>query len=136
MSFDFVGFLFKKKRFLKFFSVGAVSAVIDLTLFFVLTELIGLKWFVAFPIVFVLIGFFNYFLNKFFTFKNDSKKIKTQSLVFFVIALLGFGLNMLIMGFLIEFFKFWPVFARFVSMWIILIFNYTMHKRITFGLIK
>jgi putative flippase GtrA len=138
-------FVMKKKRFLKFFSVGAVSAVIDLGLFFVLNQFFFIEWIYAFIFTFILVGAFNYLLNKSFTFKNTSEKLKTQFSVFLFIALIGFFLNLIIMFFLIEFtgisfefysFELWPTIARFIAMWCVVIVNYKMHKKITFGLIN
>ncbi|MBN2127776.1 MAG: GtrA family protein [Candidatus Diapherotrites archaeon] len=136
-----IDFALTKKRFLKFFSVGALSAVIDLSLFFILNQFFSLDWLYAFSVTFILVGAFNYWLNKTLTFKNKSNKVKEQFTVFLIIALIGFFLNLAVMFLLIEFtgisiqlfsFELWPTIARFIAMWCIVIVNYTLHKKITF----
>ncbi|MFH1588456.1 MAG: GtrA family protein [Candidatus Diapherotrites archaeon] len=131
-----IDFAVKKKQFLKFFSVGALSAVLDLSVFFVLNEFFSVDWIYAFTITFIGIGIINYSLNKSFTFKNTSNKVKTQFTVFLVIAGISYLANIFVMYLLIEFLLIWPTLARFISMWVTLVINYKAHKKITFGKIS
>ena len=140
-----IDFASRKKRFLKFFGVGALSAVIDLSIFFVLNQFFKIEWWLAFSFTFIAVGAFNYWLNKTITFENSSSKIKTQFTVFLFIALIGYFLNMAVMFVLIDFlklsfiffsFEFWPTIARFIAMWAVLPVNYKLHKKVTFGKIN
>jgi putative flippase GtrA len=75
-------------------------------------------------------------LNKIFNFKNKSKKIAQQFGLFAIVALIGLGLNQLIIWLLVEFGNLWYMSAKLISIVIVMLWSFYGHKKLTFGMIK
>lgn len=78
----------------------------------------------------------NFILNKKFNFANRSKKVVRQFSVFALVALVGLGLNQLIIYSLVEFSGLWYMYAKVVSVMIVMIYSFVGHKKFTFKIFK
>ena len=123
----------KHVEFLSYFFFAGVATVVDFSLLYSLTEFAGLWYLLSATISYIFGMITNYSLNKIYTFENKSRKIVRQFGVFMFVATIGLVLNNLIMYGLVEYFGLWYMFARFISMFIVLIWSFSGHKYITFG---
>jgi len=78
----------------------------------------------------------NYGFNKYFTFENRSRRIAQQFGLFIFVALIGLALNQLIIWSLVEFFGIWYILAKIISIFVVMLWSFFGHKKITFGIIK
>ncbi|MFW6220620.1 MAG: GtrA family protein [Nanoarchaeota archaeon] len=124
------------KIFSKYIVIALFATIIDLMFLFVFTEYFKIHYLISATISYILGGITHYTLNKKYTFKNKSKKIALQLIIFFFVSLVGLLLNKIILYSLVEYFMIWYVYAKLVSIMIIFFWNFIGHKFITFRLLK
>ncbi len=124
------------QRFISYIFFAGIGTLADISILFILTEFMGIYYFLSSIVSYTCGGVLHYFLNKRYTFKNKSKKILKQMSLFFFISFIGLFLNQLILYLLVEFVGLWYMAAKFVSIFIVLIWNFTGHKYITFRIIR
>lgn len=90
------------RKFLKYFSVGIVGTVIDYTVYTILIVFFDTYFMVATAIAYFLGMIVNYVLNRRFTFNNTYKKVHYQFASFGLIALVGLGIQELVMYLIID----------------------------------
>ena len=83
-------------KFLKFGVVGASGAVIDFGITALCKGILGMPDLLANAIGFTIAATSNYFLNRVWTWKSTSKEVGIEYVKFFVVSLIGLGLNSLI----------------------------------------
>jgi len=124
------------KLFFKYCIGGGMAAVVDIILLYIFTEYLGVYYLFSAAISFLCAAIVNYSFNKRFTFQNESKKIVQQFFLFLSVVFVGECLNLSIMYFLVTFFDIWYIVAKFISIGIVLSYNFTCNKKITFELFK
>lgn len=82
-------------RFVKFGFVGFSGLIIDFGITWICKEKLKSNKYLANSIGFLFGVTNNYFLNRYFTFKNHNQNIANQFISFLIIAIIGFGLNTL-----------------------------------------
>lgn len=82
-------------KFLKFGVVGFTGMIVDYGFFYIFKEIVGLPVLVSNMISFTLAATFNYIFNRIWTFRSQNKKIGKEYLSFFLISLIGLGINTL-----------------------------------------
>ncbi len=116
--------------------LAGIATVVDFLVLFLLTDFIHI-WYLISSVVSYTCGMgTNYTLNKYLNFKNTSKKIIPQIGLFAAVALVGLGLNQILLFFLVEYFGLWYMLAKVISVSIVMIWSFFGHKKITFSLIK
>ena len=123
-------------RFFRYCLAGGIAGLTDLTIFYTANELVHLYYLYAIFISFTIAAMVNYILQRRLTFKNKYTKKHKQIAVFVVIQLIGLILNAGFTVLLVEFAGIWPTFARFIAIFIVLAYNYTANKLITFKLMQ
>ncbi|MDR2407034.1 MAG: GtrA family protein [Bacteroidales bacterium] len=93
-------------KFLKFCVVGFSGVFIDFGFTWLLKEKAKINKYVANSCGFILAASSNYVWNRIWTFRSDNDHIVTEFLSFFIISLLGIGINNLILWILADKFKF------------------------------
>jgi putative flippase GtrA len=126
----------KYKLFIGYIICAGIATIFDFGLLYILTEFIKIHYISSATISYMLGMATNFILNKYFNFKNKSKKILKQSLLFLLIALIGLGLNNLILWYLVEFIELWYMTAKAISICIVMLWSFYGHKKITFEVIK
>ena len=127
--------ILKNKNYILFFGYivfAGIATIIDIGTLFILTSIINIHYFVSGIIAYCLGMITNYTLNKKYNFKNKDKKIMRQFSVFFIIASIGLALNQIILWILVEFFTIWYLFAKVISISIVMFWSFFAHKLITF----
>ncbi len=128
----FLKLIYKNKLFIKYVIVGGTGAIVDFAVLYFLTDFFQIYYLISATISFILSGTLNYYLNRKWTFRSKGKK-RRQLPVFFIIALIGLSINNFIMYVLVEKFAFWYIYAKIVATGVVLIWNFTGNKYITFN---
>lgn len=124
------------KLFIRYIIFAGFATLIDLSLLYLLTEFLHIWYFYS-----AIISYFggmitNYTLNKFFNFRNKSKRIIHQFGLFIVVALIGLGINQIVLYSLVEFTGLWYILAKVIAVFIVMFWSFYGHKKLTFGIIK
>jgi len=120
-----------KKRFIKYCFGGGVAAIVDLSVFYILNEILSVHYLIALTISFPLAVAVNYAIQRRVTFKSKGKKY-IQFPIFFAIQFGGWLLNAILTTAQVEMLGIWPTFARIIAVLIVIVYTYSSNKKITF----
>lgn len=117
------------ERISKFTITGGISAVVSLGTFIVLTEVVGV-WYLAASITGYVASFFvNFFLQKFWTFRNtDTAQTHVQMGLFFVNSLWNLALNAALMYGLVDVLGIHHIAAQILVIGVLAVMNYTLYR--------
>ena len=124
--------LFERYRhFILYVAIGTVATAVDMSIFFFLTDIIGLHFVLA-NVISVFVGIFTSFeLNSRFNFKKTDLRLR-RLISFTIVCLLGMGLGSLL---LTAFYIWlgWPKFiAKILSVICAGVFQFLFNKYVTF----
>ena len=122
----FIGYLF----------FAGIAALVDLGLLYALTEFFGIYYLLSAGISYCAGMLTNFSLNKFYNFRNKSKKIMHQFAVFLFVALIGLVLNQILLYLFVEYRALWYMLAKIITVAIVAIWSFIGHKKLTFALFK
>jgi putative flippase GtrA len=80
-------------KFLKFAVVGTSGVLVDFSITYLAKEKLGIQKYVANAMGFSVAATTNFFLNRIWTFQSNDPQVVQQWVKFFVIAVIGLGLN-------------------------------------------
>lgn len=120
-------------QFFRFGVVGALGLCIDFCITWILKEKIRVNKYFSNAIGFVVAATNNYFLNKYFTFQNTDSDLVMQFVSFFGIALVGLGLNLIILYCLQTYTKFNFYISKIIATAIVFLWNFTANSWFTFN---
>lgn len=124
------------KLFIGYVVFAGLATLVDLGLLYFLTEFFHVWYFYSAAFAYFSGMVTNYSLNKYLNFRNKSKRIVSQFGLFATVALVGFGFNQLILYSLVEFAKLWYMFAKFISIFIVMFWSFYGHKKLTFAVFR
>jgi putative flippase GtrA len=113
--------------------MGGTATGADWLLFYFLNIIGGLSYMLAVILSFSLGALINYLLNKFITFRDQTRQIMTQIGVYGFICILSLLGSILLLYVLVEWVGLWSMTARMITTGIMLILNFLGHKFITFN---
>jgi putative flippase GtrA len=119
-------------KFLKFCIVGTTGMFIDFGTTWLLKEKVKINKYVANSTGFILAASSNYILNRIWTFESIDPQIATQYGLFFIISLIGLGINNLIIYVLHGRLKYNFYLSKLFAIVIVTIWNFLMNFLITF----
>ena len=120
------------KRFIQYTIASGIATLFDIVLIWLLTEFAQLFYLLSATISFILVSSLNYSINYVWTFKgNKARKLKGL-LSFTSIGAIGLILTLLIMAFLVEILSVHYLIARVIAAFLVLIWNYTLNRLVTF----
>ncbi len=122
--------------FFKYVFFAGVATIVDFGILYFLTDVVKIWYFISAIFSYLCGMITNFTLNKVLSFKNKSKKIFFQFGLFAFVALIGLGLNQLILFILVENFKIWYILGKLVSVFIVMFWSFIGHKKITFHFFK
>jgi len=126
--------ILKYKRIIKYLIAGGTAALVDLSLLYVLTDLLGFWYLFSTSLAFAAAFFVSFFLQKFWTFRDNGKERIYQQLgAYLAVALTNFCLNALLMYALVDGFKVWYLFAQVIAGGSIACESYLIYKFLIFG---
>lgn len=112
------------KKFLKYAVVGVIVTAIDFVLLYIFVEFFYFWYILAATFSFLVALAISFFLNKFWTFKEMEKIALVQVMKFVALNLLSMGINLVFLYVLVEFFSFWYIFAKVVSVFVAVMVNF------------
>lgn len=119
-------------KFIKFGLVGASGLIIDFFITWLLKEKLYFNKYVANSFGFILAVSNNYILNRIYTFQNSNSNIGEQFTSFLIIALIGFGINMLLLYLLQTYTKTNFYVSKIIITLIVFIWNFGANNWYTF----
>jgi len=123
-------FLFK---FLKFGLVGFTGVFVDFGITWLTKEKLHIQKYVANAIGFISAASTNYFLNRIWTFHSTNPKIMVEYTEFFMISLIGLGINTLVLWLLVSKFKMNFYVAKLFAIAVVTIWNFLANAYFTFN---
>ncbi len=117
-------------KFLKFIIVGFTGMVVDFSLTILLKEKLKIHRYIANSTGFILAASSNYLFNRLWTFESNNPKILVEYSTFFIISLIGLGINNLVIFLLEKKLKFY--FAKFVAIMVTSVWNFLANYYLNF----
>ena len=120
-------------KFIKYFFVGGIAALVDFLIFALFVKVLELPWFISGIAGFVLATLVNYFLSIKHVFTSGArfKKHKEILLIFFV-SFIGLIVNQFILWQCIEFLSLDPLISKIIATGIVFFWNYSARNHIIF----
>lgn len=123
----------RHKQFVKYAISGGMSAVVQLSMLYVFTDLLHIWYVASSAISFIVAITVSFVLQKFWTFRETNMKhIRKQISIYIVVGTINFFLNPVLLYFFVETFALWYVYAQILVMGLLAIESYTINKTITF----
>jgi len=121
-------------NFAKYTIVGTMGLVLDMASLYVLVDFVHMPVLVATTIAFIISVIHNFFLHKYWTFKDMSAHFERQFISFLVIAVVNLGLTVILMYLFVDLMHIWYMFSKVITSIIILFTSYTANRMFTFKL--
>lgn len=124
-------------KFLKFGIVGASGMVVHFAILYLLRDVAHINEFVANTAGFITAATTNYFLNRIWTFRSRDQQVGIEYLKFFLISLVGLGINNGTLWLGSRLLPDWSLDWRFYILWIVAVgvttlWNFTANYLYTF----
>ncbi|MBU0906599.1 MAG: GtrA family protein [Nanoarchaeota archaeon] len=116
--------------------LAGIATIVDLGLLFFLTEFVKIWYFYSAMISYFAGMITNYSLNKYLNFKNKSKRVALQFTMFMFVALIGLALNQIILLVLVGRWGLWYIFAKAISIFVVMFWSFFGHRKITFNILQ
>lgn len=121
------------KQFVKYFISGATAAIVNLSIFYIFTDIFEVWYVLSVVLAFFVAFIVSFFLQKFWTFENkDMLLLKTQASSFFLIALSSLLFNMYAVYLLVEYLNIWHMLAQFIVLSFLSITSFVLYKFVVF----
>ena len=120
-------------KFIKFSLVGFSGLFVDFGITYLTKEKLNIPKYVANAIGFIMAATSNYFLNRVWTFKSNNPEVMVEFTEFFLISLIGLGLNTLLLWILVSKFKVNFYLAKVFAIILVTIWNFLANAFITFN---
>lgn len=124
------------KQFVKFSMVGVVNTSTSVTVYLILTRLVGLGPLVANAFAFMVAVTVSFFLNKNWTFRDQQRAYVRQYSRFFLISMIGLGLSELIIYGLHVRYGIHDLIAFFIAVLTVVFWNFFANRWWTFRIGK
>ncbi len=107
---------FTKHRIIRYLIGGSTSAVVNLTVFFVLYSTIGVHYILASVFAFIIAFFVSWAFHKFWTFKDNSMdNFHIQGFYYLLNSLFGLGLNTAILFICVHYLSLLPIIGQIIA---------------------
>ena len=119
-------------KFIKFCLVGFSGVFVDFGTTFICKEFLKIQKYISNSIGFTLAATTNYMLNRVWTFHSQNPHIGQEFTRFFIIALIGLGINLLIVWIMSGKFKVNFYVSKLVATLLVTIWNFLINAYFTF----
>ncbi len=120
-------------KFIKFGLVGFSGLFIDFGITYLTKEKLNIPKYIANAIGFITAATSNYILNRVWTFQSKNPEVMVEFTEFFLISLIGLGLNTLLLWILVSKFKMNFYLAKVFAIGFVTIWNFLANAFITFN---
>ena len=118
--------------FVRYACVGVLGTAIDAGLLYILVQFGHIPLLIGVAISFVVAATSNFIFNKFWTFRDSSKKRTAQYVTFLAVSVLGFSMTIGLITLFVDIFFLWYIWAKILTSCIVMIFNFSANSIITF----
>lgn len=120
-------------KFLKFGLVGFSGVFVDFGITWFTKEKLHIQKYIANAIGFSSAASSNYFLNRVWTFESTNPRVMAEYTEFFVISLIGLGINTLVLWLLVSRFRINFYVAKIFAIAVVTVWNFLANALITFN---
>lgn len=123
-------------RFLRFCVVGGIGTFLNLAILAALVEYLRLWYLPAATLTFFIVALNNYVWNKLWTFgdrQGGAWMITSQIAKFILASLVALGVNLAVLGVLVEFVGLWYLSAQFIAVIVAALINFGLSARWVFS---
>ena len=120
-----------KSSFLKYGIVGVFGLVVDMGIFYLLHEVLGVNYIISNIISSSLAVVHNFIMNSFITFKVKDRLLK-RFVSFYLIALVGMAVSSGMLVVMIDGFSMDSMVAKMISILLVAVIQYFFNKKLTF----
>ncbi|MEK7125595.1 MAG: GtrA family protein [Patescibacteria group bacterium] len=129
----FFRLIVKHKTGVKYLFSGGTAAFMYLSILFILTDIFEVWYLFSSIMAFVVSLLTNFFLQKFWTFRdNNWQRLKKQLVIYGLLGIMNFILNPILLYAFVEKFHVWYLLAATIVIGSLAIINYIVNKFITF----
>ncbi len=123
----------KRKMYIKFAVSGCLTAIFELGLLYILTDLFKVYYLLSSCFSFSSAIIMSFCLQKFWTFNNNGyKKIRQQLFLYCLTNLIGLSFNTMGMFFLVDKFQIMYIFSQIIVGTFVAVFSFLTYKFIIF----
>ena len=119
-------------KFMKFGAVGISGLFVDFGITFLCKEIIKIPKYISNAIGFTMAASTNYLLNRIWTFQSQDPGIALEFSRFFIVSLIGLGINTLILWLLVSKFKMNFYLSKLFAIAVVMIWNFLANLLYTF----
>ncbi|MBI3632742.1 MAG: GtrA family protein [Candidatus Vogelbacteria bacterium] len=120
-------------QFGRFVAAGGVSAFLDVTLLYVLTEFLKVYYMVSVGIAFLVATFVSYVFNRSWVFWSGRHTSTFELFYFLIVSAIGLALNWVVIYGLVEIFTVWYIGAKLFAIGIVAVWNFWCRKKLVFA---
>jgi len=124
--------LIKRYKIIRFILSGGVGAFSQIAILYLFVNNLKIWYLLATAIAFCISVTVSYVLQKFFTFKNDSKNMRMQFSNFFVFAVIMFFFNVFLMYICVDILGLMYILAQIIVSILCAFISYTIFNKIIF----
>lgn len=121
------------RQIISFLSVGVACYIIGILLLVFFAEIVGLEVNLANIISSIITIFICYLLNVSFVFKGGRYSKKKEIVAFFMVAGIGFLLNVFLLFLMTKYLAIWYVISKTIVTMVVAVFNFIARKRFVFS---
>jgi putative flippase GtrA len=123
----------RHKKICKFVLAGGTSTAVHLLSLYLLHQYLNLAVVIASSLAFVIAFIVSFSLQKYWTFRNYSKKQLTRQLsIYLIIAIISLNINAFAIHYLVNVLNIWYLLAQLLVSFLISIFNFFSYKLLVF----
>jgi putative flippase GtrA len=124
-------------RIIRYFFVGSVAALIDITIFFLFAKLAGFNYLIVGAIGFILATLVNYILSIRHVFESQVRFSRNKEVLFvYIISLFGFIMNQLVLYTCIDLARVEMMLSKIIATATVFFFNFYARKNFVFKVLN
>lgn len=120
------------KQYVSFFIIGLFCFLIDFFILYLLRDAISINVYLAVTIAFVIATYTNYLLNLKWVFIGGKHKKNKEVLFFFLVAIGGLLITLLLMFLLVEIGTFFYLTAKTITVFVVSFYSFFVRKYFVF----
>jgi putative flippase GtrA len=119
-------------KILKFGVVGMSGMIIDFSFTYLCKEILKIHKYISNAIGFTLAASWNYLFNRIWTFESHNPDIGFEFTRFFIVSLIGLGINTFILWLLVSKFKMHFYLSKLFAIGVVMVWNFVVNWLVTF----
>ncbi|MGZ8191390.1 MAG: GtrA family protein [Methylococcaceae bacterium] len=120
------------RNFVKFILIGGFCASLNLILFFVFTNLLGMHYILSLVALTIIVNSIGFYLNKRYTFKSAKKSFLYDLYKYHLVMLSSLMISILFMYLLVDILNFGHIYSFLTVTVIMTVYNFLVHNKWTY----